>query len=123
MERRNTARSIPCCLSVCERLDNLGTEISCKRSWPGVGTDLAGASDHRRTSDMVLPGQTCLASSAHFHLSEVGDSFMAMDGLPAVAGSNAWFDRLMGAARKSWPRFVLCRCLLRRLAVSGARLF
>src|SRR5206468_6337845 len=98
MERRNTARSIPSCLSVCEHLDNLGTEISCKRSWSGVGPDLARASDHRRTGDMGLPGQTCLASSAHIHLSEVGDSFMAMDGVPAFAGSNAWFDRLMGDA-------------------------
>src|SRR5882724_7436495 len=123
MERCSTACSIPAHFSVCERLENLGTEISCKRSWPGVGTDLARASDHRRTSDMVLPGQTCLASSAHFHLSEVGNSFMAMDGVPAVACSNACFDRPMGAARKNWPRFVLCRCVLRRLTVSGARLF
>src|SRR6266487_1510147 len=123
MERWSTACSIPAHFSACERLDNLGTEISCKRSWSGVGTDLARASDHGRTSDMVLPGQTCLASSAHFHLPEVGDSFMAMDGVPAVAGSNAWFVRLMGAARKSWPRFVLYCGILCRLAVSGARLF
>ena len=61
MERRDTDRSIRTCLSACERLGNLGTEISCKCNWSGVGTDLAGASDHRRTSDMVLPGQACLA--------------------------------------------------------------
>src|SRR5439155_17971742 len=56
MERCSTARSIPAHFSACERLDNLGTEISCKRNWSRVGADLARAFDHRRTSDMVLPG-------------------------------------------------------------------
>src|SRR6266516_8009014 len=121
MERWSIACSIPAHFSVCERMDNLGTEISCKRSWSGVGTDLARPSDHRRTSDMVLPGQTCLASSAHFHLSEVGDSFMAMDGVPTVTGSSGWFDRVVVAVTKNWACFVLCRLVLCRLAVSGAR--
>src|ERR1700747_2461478 len=98
MERCITARSISANLSGRERLDNLGTEMSCKRFWSGGGTDLARACDDRRTSDMVLPGQTCLASSAHFHLSEVGNSFMAMDGVLAVAGSSAWVYRCAGAA-------------------------
>ena len=123
MERRNTARSIPCCLSVCERLDNLGTEISCKRSWSGVGTDLARASDHRGKSDMVLPRQTILASSAHLHLSEVGDLFITMDGLSAVGGRVSWSDSPLVTTGKSGACCVLCCRVLCCLAISGAWLF
>ena len=118
MERCNTPRPIPAHFSACECLDNLGTEISRVRSWSGMGADLAGASDHRGTSDMVLPGQTILASSPQLHLSEMGDSFIAVDGLFTLTGSNSWFGRAVVAARKGGPRRILCRRLLCDLTVS-----
>src|SRR6266700_1646459 len=97
----SVARSIPDHFGACERVDDLGTEISCKRNWAGMGADRARAFDHRRKSDMVLPRQTILASSAHLHLSEVGDSFITMDGLSTVGGRVSWSDSPLVTTGKS----------------------
>src|SRR5882724_849058 len=61
MERCSTPRSISVDLSHRECVDNLGTEISRIRCWSRVGAELVRASDHRRTSDVVLPGEASLA--------------------------------------------------------------
>src|SRR4029078_4965116 len=55
----------------CERLDDLGTEISCARRWPGLGTNLSRTSDHRGPSHLVLSRQIGVAASSDLHLSTV----------------------------------------------------
>ena len=72
---------------------------------------------------MVLPGQTILASSTHFHLSEVAASAIAIYNLSAATARINGFDRLVVPAGKSGARRILCGCILRDLIVSGARVF
>ena len=70
-----------------ERVDNLGTEISRTRCWYRLGTDFAGTSHHRGSSDLVLSRQTALASSADLHLSALGDSSYAATRVAAATRS------------------------------------